>query len=38
MLSLGMAIIKQAAFSLAFAIITVAVAEYVLWVWSGTPG
>jgi hypothetical protein len=33
-----MAIIKQAAFSIAFAIIAVAIAEYALWVWNGTPG
>jgi hypothetical protein len=28
--------IKQLAFSLAFAVVSVAVAEYVLWVWYGS--
>jgi len=30
-----MIIIKQLAFSLAFALVSVAVAEYALWVWYG---
>ena len=35
---LDMTIVKQAAFSLAFAIITVAIAEFALWAWSGAGG
>jgi hypothetical protein len=35
---MGMTALKQMAFSFAFAITAVAVAQYVLWVFNGAPG
>jgi hypothetical protein len=35
---LGMTVIKQAAFAIAFAVAAVAVAEYVAWILNGPPG
>ena len=33
----AMIIVKQVGISIVFAVVTVAVAEYIFWVWNGSP-